>query len=91
MNKEEFSIAYREICNSAAEVLFKEGMGVFEKMMPEEVESMQGMANLQRPGLQYRLPKIVVQIAADQIAWEFGAESSVKDVKRLRRILKRRM
>lgn len=91
MTKEEFSIAYREICTSAAEVLFKEGMDVFERMMPDEIESMQGMATLSLPGLQYRLPKIIVQIAAERIEFEFGAESTIKDVRRIRRILKRRM
>ena len=89
MTKEEFSVKYRETCDEAAKVLFNRGMAIFEKMMPAEVESMRTTCTFPIGG--YRLPKIIVQIAAERIEPEFGAESTVKDVKRLRRILKHRM
>jgi len=93
VKREEFEVKYREICDEAGKVLFNRGMEVFGKMMPDEVYSMQGepVGGLGNAAWGYRLPKIIVQIAAERIEPEFGAESTVKDVKRLRRILKHRM
>jgi len=89
MNRALFNALLREMCAKAAEVLEKRGMEIFDKLTEDEVKSMLGEGPA--PGFGYRLPKIVMQVAAERIEPEFGAESTVKDVKRVRRILGRRM